>query len=289
MIFHLRDAGAGGIPFPFEFLLTNFQTVKKQVRRLKELEACQRAISLDPNNAEAHALRGMVRFYFDRDAKAAESDFRRSRELDPRYAQGRQFHSFMLLSLGRTEEAIQEAKAGRDLEPLSLVQNANVAYALNSARRYDEAIEWCRRTLVMDPNFLRARYILGVAYERKKMYPEAVAELETARRLSESGPFYVACLGHAYAAAGRTTDARRCLEDLNGTAQRRFVGADQIALVHAGLGEREAALTLLEKAEEERDVEVMNIGFDSRWDLLRSDPRFQQLMRRLNMPPAAAQ
>ena len=250
----------------------------------KVLEACRKAISLDPNNAEAHAMRGFVRFFFDRDATAAESDFRRSQELDPEYAQGPQLHSFMLLSLGRFEEAIREAKTGRDADPLSLVQNANVAFAFHFAGRYDEAIEWCQRTLAMDANFLRARYVLGMAYEQKKMYSEAIAELEAARRISDDGPHYVASLGHAYAAAGRTADARRCLEDLNGMAQRRFVGSEQIGLVHVGLGEREAALTLLEKGEEERNNWVMNLAIDRRFDPLRSDPRFQRLMRRLNLP-----
>jgi TolB-like protein/Flp pilus assembly protein TadD len=250
----------------------------------KVLEACRKAISLDPNNAEAYAMRGFVRFFFDRDAKAAESDFRRSRELDPRYAQGRQLYSFMLQSLGRFEEAIREAKTGRDAEPLSLVQNANVAYAFHFAGRYDEAIEWCKRTVAMDANFLRARYILGMAYEQKKMYPEAIAELEAARRISEDGPHYVASLGHAYAAAGRTADARRCLEDLNGMARRRFVGSEQIGLVHVGLGEREAALDLLEKGEEERNNWLMNIAIDRRFDPLRSDPRFRELLARLHLP-----
>ena len=189
----------------------------------------------------------------------------------------------MLLSLGRFDEAIREAKAGRDLDPLAPVQNSNVAFAFRAAGRSDEAIEWCRKTLAMDPNFMRARYILGMAYEQKKMNSEAVAELEAARRLSDNGSLYVASLGHAYAAAGRTADARRCLEDLNAMARRRFVGSDSIALVHAGLGEREEALSLLEKAGEERDVEVMNIGYESRWGPLRSDPRFEDLLKRLHL------
>ena len=255
----------------------------------KVLEACRRAISLDPNNAEAHALRGLVRFFFDRDEKAAESDFRRSQELDPRHAQGRQLYSFMLLSLGRFEEAIREAKAGWDAEPLSLVQNANVAFAFYFAGRYDESIEWCQKTLAMDPNFLRAHYVLGMAYEQRKMYSEAIAELETARRISEDGPHYVASLGHAYAAAGRTADARRCLEDLNEMAQRRFVGSEQIGLVHVGLGERRDALTLLERGEEERNNWMMNLAIDRRFDPLRSDLRFAGLLKRLNLPAAAAQ
>jgi tetratricopeptide (TPR) repeat protein len=250
----------------------------------KVLEACAKAIALDPGNAEAYASLGLVHFFFDRDAKAAESDFRRSQELDPRYAQGHQLYSFMLQSLGRSEEAIREAKSGRDADPLSLVQNANVAYALHFAGRYDEAIEWGKRTLAMDANFLRAHYVLGMAYEQKKMYSEAIAELEAARRISEDGPHYVASLGHAYAAAGRTADARRCLEDLNGMARRRFVGSEQIGLVHVGLGERKAAFDLLKKGEEERSNWMMNLAIDRRFDPLRSDPRFHELLARLHLP-----
>jgi eukaryotic-like serine/threonine-protein kinase len=277
-------AGWAGLAAAYDMLsVAAYSTMAPREGRPKELEACAKAIALDPGNAEAHALRGMVRFYFDRDAKAAESEFLRSRELDPRYAQGRQFYSFTLLSQGRTEEAIREAKAGRDLEPLSLVQNANVGWVLFLSRHADEAIAWCRKTLAMDPNFLRAHLILGLALEQKRTYPEALAELETARRLSEDGPYYVACLGHAYAVAGRTAEARRCLEDLNAMARRRFVGSEQIGLVHLGLGEREAALTLLEKGDEERSGEVMNIGVDPRWDPLRSDPRFEDLLKRLHL------
>jgi len=280
-------AGWAGLAAAYHLLSsTPYSMIAPREGYPKVLEACRKAISLDPNNAEAHAMHGMVRFFFDRDAKAAESDFRRSQELDPRYAQGRQLYSFMLQSLGRFEEAIREARTGRDADPLSLVQNANVAYAFHFAGRYDEAIEWCKRTLAMDASFLRAHYILGMAYEQKQMYPEAIAELEAARRISENGPHYVASLGHAYAAAGRTADARRCLEDLNGMARRRFVGSEQIGLVHVGLGEREAALDLLEKGEEERNNWLMNIAIDRRFDPLRSDPRFQQLLRRLNLPAA---
>ena len=141
----------------------------------------------------------------------------------------------------------------------------------------------------MDPNFLRAHMILGLALEQKRTYPEAIAEFERARRLSEDGPYYVACLGHTYGAAERTTEARRCLEDLNEMARRRFVGSELIALVHLGLGEKEAALRLLEKGEEERGVEMMNIGVDRRWAPLHSDPRFVALLKRLNLPAVSAQ
>ncbi len=249
----------------------------------KVLEACRKAISLDPNNAEAYAWRGTVRFFFDRDMKAAENDFRRSQELDPRYAQGHQLYSFMLQSQGRFDEAIREAKVGWEADPLSLVQNANVAFAFHFAGRYDEAIEWCKKTLAMDASFLRAHYVLGMAYEQKKMYSQAIAELEEARRISEDGPHYVACLGHAYAAAGRTADARRCLEELNEMSRGRFVGSEQIALVHVGLGERELALPLLEKGQEERNNWMMNLAIDRRFDPLRSDPRFDALLKRLNV------
>ncbi|MEP6992985.1 MAG: protein kinase [Acidobacteriota bacterium] len=247
------------------------------------IEACRKAISLDPNNAEAHAMQGVVGFFFDRDAKAAERDFRLSQELDPRYAQGHQLYSFMLQSLGRFEEAIREARTGRDADPLSLVQNANVAFALHFAGRYDEAIDWGKRTLAMDANFLRAHYVLGMAYEQKKMYAESIAELEAARRISEDGPHYVASLGHAYAAAGRNADARKCLEDLKEMARRRFVGAEQIGLVLVGLGEKGAAQTFIEEGEEERNNWIMNLAIDRRFDPLRSDPRFVALLKRLHL------
>ncbi len=277
-------AGWAGLAAAYHLLSsTPYGTIPPREGYPKVLEACRRAIALDPSNAEAYAMRGLVRFFFDRDAEAAETDFLQSGKLEPRYAQGRQLYSFMLLSLGRMDEAVREAKAGRDLEPLSLVQNANVAYVLHFSRRYDEAIEWSRKTLAMDADFLRARWILGMAYEQKRMFPEAIVELERARELSREGPVYVSSLGHAYAAAGKNTEARRCLDELRRLSERRFVGSDQIGVLLAGLGQREAAIDLFEKGIDERTNWTMNIGIDPRLDSIRSEARFVALLKKLGL------
>ena len=125
-----------------------------------------------------------------------------------------------------------------------------------------------------------------MAYEQKRMYPEAIAEFEKARSLSKDGPAYVATLGHAYAVAGRVVDARRCLESMREMAKVRFVNSDQIALIHVGLGEKDEAFARLNQGEQERGAWLQFLGVDPRFDPLRSDPRFAELLKRLHLPAA---
>jgi serine/threonine protein kinase/tetratricopeptide (TPR) repeat protein len=253
----------------------------------KMLAAARKALELDDRVAEAHTMVGFYLHLWDRDHAEAEKEFRRALEIDPRYAQGHQYYAFFLNTFGRFEEAIREVKLGRDLDPLSLVQNANVGYVFHFAHRDDEAIEWCMKTLTMDPNFLRARWTLGMAYEQKRTYSEAIAELEKARHLSGNGPTYVGALGHAYAVAGRSAEARRCLVDLREMARTRFVPSDPMGLIYVGLGDPANALEFLEKAADEHSI-FLNIGVDPRFDPLRSEPRFDALLRRLNLPMVRA-
>jgi serine/threonine-protein kinase len=244
--------------------------------------AVRKALDLDPMLAEAHATLATI----SRDPSTAEREYRRAIELDPRYAMGRVFFARFLAGRGRFDEAIREVKLGRDLDPLSLVQNTNVGFVLHFARRDDEAIEWCKKSLSMDPNFLYARWVLGMAYEQKRRYPEAIAEFEKARSLSKDGPAYLAALGHAYAVAGRVVDGRRCLEAMREMVRVRFVNSDQIALIHVGLGEKDEAFARLNQGEQERGSWLGFLGVDPRFDPLRSDPRFAELLERLHLPAA---
>jgi Flp pilus assembly protein TadD len=163
------------------------------------------------------------------------------------------------------------------------VQNANVGFILFYSRRYDEAIEWCRKTLAMEPEFLRARWVLGLAYEQKRMFDQAIAELERARRISGGGATFVGALGHVYATAGRIAEARRCLEEMQAGSSTRVMTGDQVALIHTGLGDREHACALLEQGADQHSTGVMYLAVDPRFDSLRGDPCFAALLKRLNL------
>jgi eukaryotic-like serine/threonine-protein kinase len=250
----------------------------------KATAAAAKALELDSTLAEAHTLVGYIRFLYDRDRVHAEREMKRAIELNPNYAQSHQYYAFFLAAVGRFDEAVREAERGREVDPLSLVGNTNVGYVLHFARRYDEAIEQCRRALELDSMFLRARWTLGLAYEQKRMFDAAIGEFRRARTLSNDGPAQMAALGHAYAISGRRSEAEQVLEEMKALSTRRFVPADQVAIIYLGLGDKDRALELLNQADEERGNWVMNMWMDPRFDVLRSDPRYRDLLRRLGWP-----
>jgi TolB-like protein/Flp pilus assembly protein TadD len=247
----------------------------------KATAAAAKAIELDSTLAEAHTLVGYIGFLYDRDRVNAEREMKRAIELNPNHAQSHQYYAFFLAAVGRFDEAVREASRGREVDPLSLVGNTNVGYVLHFARRYDEAIEQCRRVLELDSLFLRAHWTLGLAYEQKGMFDAAIQEFRKARTLSADGPAPMAALGHAYAISGRRSEAEQVLGEMKALSKRRFVPADQVAIIYLGLGDKDRALELLNQADQERGNWIMNMWMDPRFDVLRSDPRFKDLLRRL--------
>ena len=138
--------------------------------------------------------------------------------------------------------------------------------------------------LELDSLFLRARWTLGLAYEQKRMFDAAIREFRQARKLSNDGPAQMAALGHAYAISGRRREAEQVLDEMKALSKRRFVPADQVAIIYMGLGDKDRALELLNQADKERGNWIMNMWMDPRFDSLRSDPRFKDLLRRLGWP-----
>ena len=180
-----------------------------------------------------------------------------------------------LRTQGRHEEALAEAQTARKLDPLSL----GLHYYL--ARQPDRAIEQCRRTIEMDPSFSRVHSYLGWAYLQKGMYGDAVAELEEARALFGDSPARAAEVAHAYAVAGRTSEARALLVELTELSKQEYVEAELIAKIHIGLGEHNEAFEWLEKAYADRSVDRVQFKIDPLLDPLREDPRFSDLLRRI--------
>ena len=177
------------------------------------------------------------------------------------------------------KEAIAEMRKAQNLDPLSLIISADVAEILLVAHSYDQAIEQSRKTIDMDPNFAVAHYELGQALVQKHMYKEAIAELQKAIELSGGSTTCTSNLAFAYAASGRRKEAVKILSDLKNRSKQN---ASEIALMYVGLDEKDQAMTWLEKAYEQRFNP--SILLRPAFDPLRSDPRFQNLVRRIGLP-----
>jgi len=193
------------------------------------------------------------------------------------------WYAWLLSLLGRYDEAIAEMRKAESLDPLSLIIiNADLAELLVLAHSYDESIRQSRKTIEMDPNFALAHNQLAQAYLQKHMNDEAVAELQKAAQLSAERPTVMANLARAYAASGQKSEATKLLSDLMKRSNSIYSHGSEIAVIYAALGDRDQAMNWLEKGYQERfnPGVLLRPGFDP----LRSDPRFQDLVRRMGLP-----
>ncbi len=252
----------------------------------KAKAAALKALEIDNTLAQAHATLAFTHQLFDWDFSAAEKEYRRAIELDPKYPTAHQWYSDLLSELGQHERAIAEVERANELDPPSPIISVSRAGVFYNARQYDRAIEAARKTLELDKGFYRAHLHLGRTLEQKKMYPEAIAEFEEAVRLSGRPIEIVAALGHAYAVSGRREEAMRLIEELKGWSERGYDPLANIALVYAGLGQNDEAIEWLEKAYQARSAWLIFLALKvgPRWDALRSDARFQDLLRRIGFP-----
>jgi len=243
--------------------------------------AAIKALELDSTLGEAHTSLAFTLDGFDWDWGSAEREFKRALELNPGYATAHHWYAWHLALVGRNAEAIAEMKRAQNLDPLSLIISADLAELLVIAHSYDESIEQSRKTIEMDPNFALAHNQLAQAYIQKEMYSEAISELEKAVRLSGGSPICTANLARAYAASRRRNEALKLLSDLKEGSNPVYSRATEIAMVYAALGDKNQAMSWLEKGYEERfnPGVLLRPGFDP----LRSDPRFQDILRRLGL------
>lgn len=251
----------------------------------KAQAAATKALAIDDTLAEAHASLGFLKALYEWDWSGSERELKRAIELNPNYSATHLWYTNFFSGQGRLDEALAEGRRALELDPLSLVNNSALGNTLYYRRQYDQAIEQYRKALEMDPNFPLAHLGLGMAYEQKGMYAAAITELQKATELFEGEPIGLAALGHAYAVSGKKQEARKILEELDQLRKRRYVSAYYIAAIYAGLGEKDQAWAWLEKAYEER-ASWLNVRFkvDPRFDSLHSDPRYQDLLRRMNIP-----
>jgi TolB-like protein/DNA-binding winged helix-turn-helix (wHTH) protein/Tfp pilus assembly protein PilF len=246
--------------------------------------AALKALQIDGTLPEAHTSLAMVHLLYEWDLAACEKEFRRAIELDPNYTAAHHWYSHCLLPLGRTEESLAESKRALELEPLQLVVGIHLGWHYLYARQYDQAIEQFRKTLELDPAFPQTQRLAAWAYLQKGMHPEAIAALRSALNSLERDPEIEGELGHALAVAGRRAEALAILEGLGHLSATRYVSPYSVALVHAGLGNRDQALAWLDNAYAERSDYMPYLRLEPMLDGLRSDHRFAALVRRVGLP-----
>ena len=243
------------------------------------IAAATRALELKPDMGEAHAMIGMLRLQRDWDFAAEEAEIKKGIALSPNYAPAHHWYSHLLIELGRFDESLIEAKTLLALDPVSPTPVGHLAYHYRAARQWDLAITWYQKELAMDPTHTDDYGEMGEAYVGKRMFPEAIRELSQAVEMSRNGaqyPYYLARLGYAYALSGDVSRARKILAELPAA------NLTDLACVHAGLGERDKSLALLQESYRQHTF-PLDAGYALEFDPLRSDPRFTELLHRVGL------
>lgn len=245
--------------------------------------AALKALEIDDSLAEAHTPLAVLRVEYDLDLPGSEREFQRAIQLNPNYATAHHWYGEEVLSaMGRFPEALAELKRAEELDPLSLAIKTIHGYVFYLARDDDRAEAQLRGTLELDKDFAVAHMFLGRVLAHKRMLPEAISEFQIAADLSRE-PFYRAWLAYGYAISGNADRARQLIDELMELPKNKYVPPLDMAVIYTGLGERDQALRWLQKAHEEHAAYFPAINVDPVFDVLRSDPRFQNLVDRIRL------
>jgi eukaryotic-like serine/threonine-protein kinase len=272
-------AAYAGLADTYILMLTN-GSIPDQTLIPKAKQAAERALQLDDRLAQAHTSLAAVRFWL-LEGGDIEPEFQRAIALDPSYAQGIHWYALYLAAIGRREESIREMKLARDIDPKSLIINANLGFIEYLAGENNRAEEAAKTTIQMDPSFVPAHIYLGQIYVEQKRYKEAIDEFHTAMALSPGDPEPQVYLAFAYAISGKKSEAQEILKELQ-TAQRKGgVSAYDFAVVYAGFRDTDKTLEWLEKAYIERSGRMANLGVHPQFAFLRKELRFQNLVDKM--------
>jgi tetratricopeptide (TPR) repeat protein len=247
--------------------------------------AARKALELDPDLAEAHASLAYALMYYDWNFPEAELEFKRAIALNPSYATAHQWYAYWLTAMERPlEDPERELSAAQRLDPLSVSIYADRAYILHYYEHDDDALHAIRLALEMNPEFPLAYFWLGRIYASQERYGEADAALERIGPLRTWTPA-MAALGFAYAKGGRAGDAQRILDEFTAlTRGGRYASSYAIAVVYAGLGDKERTFAALDSAVRERSHWLVWLKRDPRLSAIRSDPRFPELVKAVGLP-----
>ena len=243
-------------------------------------DAAQHAIDADPNLAEAQLALAYVKWMLEWDWPAAEAGLRRAVLLDPGLAMAHTILGHCLSQMGRHSEALAELRRARELDPLSALTHAMSSQIAFQARDYSAAVEHARQAIVIAPEFWIGHMQSAQAYEQLGNIDRAIEDLARAERFSGSNSKAISLKAYVLAKSGRAAEAREIVRLLEGGSRMRYVPPLTIALVHAGLGDRSAVFEWLERAYAARDVHLIFLTVDPKWDPYRADPRFQALLAR---------
>jgi TolB-like protein/DNA-binding winged helix-turn-helix (wHTH) protein/Tfp pilus assembly protein PilF len=249
----------------------------------KEKAYARKALELDDSLAEAHAALAEALYAGDWDWGGGEREFQRALELNPNSDGAHHAYSQYLMLLGRAQEAIGHARRALEINPASAMEYVGLGQRYFFNRQYDQTLQQCQRVAEVDPNE-RMYWIPGVTYREKGMYKEAIAAFLSAPEPFLDSPMVLGHLGNTYARAGQRFEAQKVLQKLIDLS-RQNIGTWEVALVYAGLGDKDRAFEWLEKAYQVHDKGMLYLKVDPPLDPLRSDPRFQDLLRRMNFPP----
>ena len=245
--------------------------------------AAAHAIELDRDLADPHASLGYAKLYYDWDFTGASLEFQRALALNPNGVTALDWHSVYLTARGRFGDARAEILRARDLDPLSVATNTDVGFVEYYSGHYAEAVKQLRTTVEMSPSFPLAHLWLGRTYQEQRRYDEAIAEYTAAARVLVNWPVTMAAVGHVYGISGRQAEAERVLRDLQDLQSRQYVTPYGLALVHAGLGNREAAFAWLDRAVDDRSSWLVWLKLDPRFSSLHGNPRFDALVKRVGL------
>jgi TolB-like protein/Tfp pilus assembly protein PilF len=264
-------------------MLVNYSVLPPNETFPKAKEAADKALALDENLAEAHAARAFIYFMWEWNWAEAGREYRLAIDLKPNYSPARQWYSSLLAATGQKDEALAEVKQARDLDPLSLIIAAHPGWINYLSRNAETTIHEAREALKLDPNFFPARRYLALGYDLQGKYNEALAEFQKALALSPGSTLAKSELGYAYAKAGKREDALRMINELQQSVGQRRVSPFHLALIHIGLGENDRAIEFLNQAVDERAERMVWLGADPRFDPLRLNPRFNEIMIRMGL------
>jgi len=243
----------------------------------------KKILELDEMLPEAHAMLGLLRVY-DYDWKGAEREFQRALELDPNSEDVWESYDYSyLVPMRRLDEAVAASRRALEKDPLRPFLQWRLGYRYYLTRQWERAIEQYRNALELDPHYIAAHGYMGFAHCLAGRFDEAVRAVEAVAKAGPNPSLGMAFLGYLYAVAGQTGEARKLIEELQELAQKAPVPASRFAWIYTGLGEVEQALDWLEKALEERDGFIIHLHVDPCWEVLRSHPRYQALLKKMNL------